>query len=610
MAQSRFTQMLEEHKRRQNQQGTMGGASFRGAETIQDIAGMQGVGLGGTLDAEMGSRQFRAGRQWNSGGGVRIDDMQYLDRQEGPASTGTMGGAALTIRNPDLDRYSEDYVRQMNIPQEIFTHSPTTQAAVQRRAIVPQAPIEGESDTIVSPLITNTMPGFNFDPELPVAARPTGSPLDDEILEMYRQAESSVPQVPDTEGRMRKLVEEVRSGNGIYSQEALDAVGNIQAEARGGDGIYSQKQLDQVASVQQEGQQYSRDREAGIQAIKDRQLFDTLEGTMRLSDGTSVGLTTDGGRVPLTPEQVQGFEEFTQRGREFVNPNDNSIVSTPTMTGLRGTGVPGELVSVPMNSTGAQTIAPSSLLQQDKEAQQNFINSPEGRASSSQMLRSVINSPYSQQSQARQERIGGTGSFAGDSAAREQRIADRPDFGAAVSDRERRGTGEMSMAEATRLAGGDREEARAMIERQRQGMGEFEQEQDNRTPAQIESEQLKIEQQRLNVEEARRRLQEPNLSAVERIQAQGTVAGLPENLTRQAIASELKLDITDSAVRNWIDGNTDTVPTGGAGESTDSQAQDGGSTPPASTIPKAGDIKQGFRFKGGDPSKKENWEKV
>ena len=55
------------------------------------------------------------------------------------------------------------------------------------------------------------------------------------------------------------------------------------------------------------------------------------------------------------------------------------------------------------------------------------------------------------------------------SAQREARLAARPDFMRGVSDRERRGTGEMSMADATKLTGGDRDKARAMIELQRQG---------------------------------------------------------------------------------------------------------------------------------------------
>jgi hypothetical protein len=61
------------------------------------------------------------------------------------------------------------------------------------------------------------------------------------------------------------------------------------------------------------------------------------------------------------------------------------------------------------------------------------------------------------------------GSYEREAAAREGRLAARPDFGTAISDRERRGTGEMSMADATDMFGSS-EAARAAILRQRQGL--------------------------------------------------------------------------------------------------------------------------------------------
>ncbi len=59
--------------------------------------------------------------------------------------------------------------------------------------------------------------------------------------------------------------------------------------------------------------------------------------------------------------------------------------------------------------------------------------------------------------------------FEQESANREARIEQNFGNGRAVSDRERRGTGEMSMEAAVRMAGGDRVRAREMIELQRQG---------------------------------------------------------------------------------------------------------------------------------------------
>jgi hypothetical protein len=88
-------------------------------------------------------------------------------------------------------------------------------------------------------------------------------------------------------------------------------------------------------------------------------------------------------------------------------------------------------------------------------------------------------------------------------AAREARLAARPDFGSAISDRERRGTGEMSMADAVDLAGGNRKKARAMIIRQRQGLnpitGNREQTEEERAQASEARElDLEIAQARLD----------------------------------------------------------------------------------------------------------------
>jgi hypothetical protein len=113
--------------------------------------------------------------------------------------------------------------------------------------------------------------------------------------------------------------------------------------------------------------------------------------------------------------------------------------------------VDGGEVTVP----SAQAIQTMNLGEQAaaRQAQQEFLASPAAREMSNRMLQSVMyNDPYAQVS-----------------AERVARMEAKPDFNRAVSDRERRGTGEMSMASATKLTGGDRDKARAMIELQRQG---------------------------------------------------------------------------------------------------------------------------------------------
>ena len=70
-------------------QGAMMGAgdqSFRGATGIQDIAGMQGVPQGGTLDPTQGARDLLIGRQFNRGGPVRISDMGSLIQAPGTSA--------------------------------------------------------------------------------------------------------------------------------------------------------------------------------------------------------------------------------------------------------------------------------------------------------------------------------------------------------------------------------------------------------------------------------------------------------------------------------------------------------------------------------------------
>ena len=62
----------------QNARMGAGETLYRGATGIQDIAGMQGVPQGGTLDPTQGARDLLIGRQFNRGGPVRISDMGSL----------------------------------------------------------------------------------------------------------------------------------------------------------------------------------------------------------------------------------------------------------------------------------------------------------------------------------------------------------------------------------------------------------------------------------------------------------------------------------------------------------------------------------------------------
>ena len=214
--------------------------------------------------------------------------------------------------------------------------------------------------------------------------------------------------------------------------------------------------------------------------------------------------------------------------------------------------VDGGEVTVP----SAQAIQTMNLGEQAaaRQAQQEFLASPAAREMSNRMLRSVMyNDPYAQAS-----------------AERVARMEAKPDFNRAVSDRERRGTGEMSMASATKLTGGDKDKARAMIELQRQGRDPMtgKEVEEPFEPKEIEISGKKYIQYTPNYIQPVEEPKAPKKSEIESIREEGVKAGLPENLIRQSIASKLGLDIYDEGVKNWMAGNTDTVPSvEGASES-------------------------------------------
>lgn len=132
----------------------------------------------------------------------------------------------------------------------------------------------------------------------------------------------------------------------------------------------------------------------------------------------------------------------------------------------------------------------------------------------------------------------------------------------------------MSMASATKLTGGDRDKARAIIERQRQGRDPMT---GQKVEAPFEPKEIEIGGKKYiqytpnyiqPVEEPKAsEPKAPKKSEIESIREEGVKAGLPENLIRQSIASKLGLDIYDEGVKNWMAGNTDTIPTEGASES-------------------------------------------
>jgi hypothetical protein len=275
--------------------------------------------------------------------------------------------------------------------------------------------------------------------------------------------------------------------------------------------------------------------------------------------------------VEQTYEQAQGLPPIQLEALERLSPQPEATFTLPSgevrsiMPGQdvasafgRESGRPmtfqvdGGEVTVP----SAQAIQTMNLGEQAaaRQAQQEFLASPAAREMSNRMLRSVMyNDPYAQAS-----------------AERVARMEAKPDFNRAVSDRERRGTGEMSMASATKLTGGDRDKARAMIELQRQGRDPMtgKEVEEPFEPKEIEISGKKYIQYTPNYIQPVEEPKAPKKSEIESIREEGVKAGLPENLIRQSIASKLGLDIYDEGVKNWMAGNTDTVPSvEGASES-------------------------------------------
>jgi hypothetical protein len=157
--------------------------------------------------------------------------------------------------------------------------------------------------------------------------------------------------------------------------------------------------------------------------------------------------------VEQTYEQAQGLPPIQLEALERLSPQPEATFTLPSgevrsiMPGQdvasafgRESGRPmtfqvdGGEVTVP----SAQAIQTMNLGEQAaaRQAQQEFLASPAAREMSNRMLQSVMyNDPYAQAS-----------------AERVARMEAKPDFNRAVSDRERRGTGEMSRSEATRIA--------------------------------------------------------------------------------------------------------------------------------------------------------------
>ncbi len=132
-------------------QGAMMGAgdqSFRGATGIQDIAGMQGVPQGGTLDPTQGAGDLLIGRQFNRGGPVRISDMGSLIQEPGTSafSMEAAGQVNPMMQPQSLESFAQPQVtfRDYDVPAtppasalSVFTPGGEVKPGIDVNAITP-----------------------------------------------------------------------------------------------------------------------------------------------------------------------------------------------------------------------------------------------------------------------------------------------------------------------------------------------------------------------------------------------------------------------------------------------------------------------------------------
>ena len=133
-----------------------GDQSFRGATGIQDIAGMQGVPQGGTLDPTQGARDLLIGRQFNRGGPVRISDMGSLIQEPGTSafSMEAAGQVNPMMQQQNLESFAQPQVtfRDYDVPAtppasalSVFTPGSEVKPNVDVNAITPSPEITSDS---------------------------------------------------------------------------------------------------------------------------------------------------------------------------------------------------------------------------------------------------------------------------------------------------------------------------------------------------------------------------------------------------------------------------------------------------------------------------------
>ena len=363
---------------------------YRGATGMEDIAGIQGVPQGGTLDPTQGARDLLIGRQFNRGEPIRISDMGSL------------------IQAPQ------------EVPQSAFGQAPAV------------SPFSMEAAGQVNPMMEQQSL------EVPPQALPKPTPTD--IIGTFDNPES--PQVNSAQANFLARKEE---GGSLTVKELKDA--EAFAASMG-------TTFNRITGYSREAFQAAQDAKlnppmTGLRPIDPRtgEAIINPETGKPFSQAEVERLKAAGMTSPLPQASVplpQAFEAKTYNqeetlarlgGRTLNEYLNAPPVRTPGISGLK-------------TDPQGRMIPNVGQFQEQPNVAQPPVNGAVPPATAQPPAAAL--SSFEQASLERQQRIGGTGSYEGDSQAMQDRLrADQ-----AMSDRDRRAArgDDISMADQTAMA--------------------------------------------------------------------------------------------------------------------------------------------------------------
>ena len=363
---------------------------YRGATGMEDIAGIQGVPQGGTLDPTQGARDLLIGRQFNRGEPIRISDMGSLIQAPQEVPQSAFGQA------PAVSPFSMEAAGQVNPMMQPQSLEVTPQALPKPTP----TDIIGTFDNPESPQVNSAQANF-------LARKEEGGSL---TVKELKDAEAFAASMGTTFNRITG-----------YSREAFQAA----QDAKLNPPMTGLRPID------------PRTGEAIINPETGKP-FSQAEVERLKAAGMTSPLPQASVPLPQAPQaQAPMGQEETRAalGGMTLNEYLNAPSGTEGVSGLR-TDPQGRMVP----NIGQFQTQPEVAQPPVNSAAPNAVTQPPVGALSS----------FEKDSLARQQRIGGTGSYEGDSQAMQDRLrADQ-----AMSDRDRRAArgDDISMADQTAMA--------------------------------------------------------------------------------------------------------------------------------------------------------------